>query len=247
MFAYSNLRRFFEELLRHSDVFSFAGAIEAQRVAAPRTTILRHDVDVDVEPAVELAKVEAEYGIRSTFFFLTGCDTYNVASAANRRHIRWLAEQGFEVGLHFDPLLHPDLPDDGLQPALDKEADWLADISGVPVRSISLHNPSAHGRYPRFSGYINAYDPEFFDPDSYLSDSCMDFRGKDPLDFVRTAEQRMIQILLHPIHYSEAGSGYPECYASFLKRFADRIDSVMQLNQTYVRQMGGRLLLDPDR
>ena len=244
MFAYRELRRFFEELLKHSEVFSFAGAIEAGRVGTARTTILRHDVDIDVDAAAALADVEAEYGIRSTFFFLTGCDTYNVASAASRRHLRRLAERGFEIALHFDPLLYPELGDDELLPAARREAEWLSQIADAPVRALSLHNPSTHGRYPRFDGFINAYDPPFFDPEFYLSDSCMGFRDKDPFDFVRLAGQHGLQVLLHPFHYSDTGGGYPECYAAFLKRFAKRIDDTMQVNQTYVRQMAGRPLSD---
>ena len=243
MFAYAGLRQFFAELLKHGEVFSFAAAIAAGRVGTPRTTILRHDVDIDVEAAVALADVEAEFGIRSTFLFLTGCDTYNVATATNRRHLKRLAEQGFEIGLHFDPMLHPELPDDALRPALEREAAWLADICGTQVRTISLHNPSMHGRYPRFEGFINAYDPDYFDPEYYLSDSCMGFRGKDPLTFVQKAEHHFIQVLLHPFHYSESGGGYPECYAAFLRRFAGSIDQAMQSNETYVRQMDGRPLL----
>jgi hypothetical protein len=242
MFAYFELRRFYEELVRHSEVFSFAGASEAGRVGTPRTTIMRHDVDIDVEAAVAMAGIEAEYGISSTFFFLTGCDTYNVASAANRRHLRRLTEQGFEVALHFDPLLYPELGDGELLPAARREADWLAEIAGQPVRSLSLHNPSMHGRYPAFEGFANAYDPLFFDPDFYLSDSCMSFRGKDPFEFVRRAERHGLQILLHPFHYSETGGGYPEGYRQYFERLAARIGETMKVNPAFVSQTDGRSL-----
>jgi hypothetical protein len=243
MFAYSELKSFFRELIGRCDVFTFAGAVDAGRAGTPRTAILRHDVDVDVEAAVALTEVEAELGIRSTLFFLTGADTYNLASATNRRHLRRLAENGFEVALHFDPLLYPDCGDDELMPALQREADWLADISGQPVRSVSLHNPSTHGRYPRFEGFLNAYDPMFFDPDFYLSDSCMSFRGKDPFEFVKKADEHALQVLLHPLLYSETGALYPELFGRFLNRFADRIDETLQVNATYVEQMGGRSLM----
>lgn len=243
MFAYRDVKLFFGELLKHSEVFSFASVIDAGRVGTPRTTIMRHDVDIDIEAAVELAQIEAECGIRSTFFFLTGCDTYNVASSINRRHLQKLATEGFDIGLHFDPLLYPELTNDDLLPAVRKEVNWLSSIAGRQVLSISLHNPSTHGRYPLFPGFINAYEPDFFDPDFYLSDSCMQFRDKDPLEFIRKAEHHCLQILLHPFHYSEAGAGYPECYSAFLKRFAARIHESMQVNKTYVRQMNGRPLL----
>lgn len=244
MFAYSQLRQFFEELLRHSEVMSFAAAVDSGRAGTPRTTILRHDVDIDVDAAAAIAGIEQEYGISSTFFFLTGCDTYNVATATNRAHLRGLAERGFEVALHFDPLVYPAQSDDDLLAAVRREADWLGDISGQAVRSISVHNPSIHGRFPRFEGFINAYDREYFDPDFYLSDSCMSFRGKDPLEFVRKAERHGLQILLHPFHYSENGGGYPEGYRQYFERLAARIGETMKVNHGYVSQMDGRSLIE---
>src|SRR5579859_3672042 len=68
--------------------------------------ILRHAVDLDILPARRLAELEAEVGVRSTFFFLVSGHTYNPASIQNRPHLRALVNLGFEIGLHFDPTLY---------------------------------------------------------------------------------------------------------------------------------------------
>ncbi len=43
-----------------------------------RYLILRHDVDFSVDRALELAKIENNYGISSTYFFLLHSDFYNI-------------------------------------------------------------------------------------------------------------------------------------------------------------------------
>lgn len=53
-----------------------------QYAAYPRCVILRHDIDQSLTEAVRLAEIEAEEGIRSTWFMLPRTDFYNPASAA---------------------------------------------------------------------------------------------------------------------------------------------------------------------
>lgn len=247
MFSYKELREFFAKLSATATVLPFDAAARQGMLTSANTVIMRHDIDVDIYAAMRVAEIESEFDIRSTFFFLTGCEMYNLASPAGRQALRSLVENGFEVGLHFDPLLYPEASGQGLSTAVEREAAWIADISGQAVRSISLHNPSVHKQFPRFDGFINAYDPAFFDPDFYMSDSCMGFRGKDPFKFVELVRERSLQILLHPFHYSEDGGGYPGLYRAYIDRLARRIDDAMQVNSTFVQQMGGRPLIEVAR
>lgn len=201
--------------------------------------ILRHDVDFDVEAAYKLALLEMECEIRSTFFFLTSCQTYNLFSAPNRLKLSKLAEMGFEIGLHFDPTLYGDIGIDQLNEYVEQEADRLSQITGDATNSVSLHNPSIHGQYPIFKDYNNAYDSQMFSDDRYLSDSRMNFRGKDPYVFIEQAKDYPIQIVLHPLHYSEDGAGYPEIFHKFVKRMVDDIDLRFRNNSTYLNQIAG--------
>lgn len=147
--------------------------------------VLRHDVDFSILGARETAEVEMELDIKSTFFLLL--NHYVV----EKDFLEMLVINGFEVGLHYDPLV------DGL---LEDEVDKLEQLAGQRVHSVSVHNPSVHGMFPEFSGFINTYDG--FSDDTYMSDSLMSFRGKDPYEFIDRAETNLIQIVLHPVYYS---------------------------------------------
>lgn len=51
----------------------------------PRCVILRHDIDNSLSQALRLAEIEAEEGVKSTWFVLLRTDFYNPASAASQK------------------------------------------------------------------------------------------------------------------------------------------------------------------
>ncbi len=194
--------------------------------------IMRHDVDVDVDAAHRVARMERDCNVRSSFLFLTTGSTYNCLSPKERGLIREIASWGFDVGLHFDPLVYGDLPNEELPEKVEFECSIISEASQRPVTSVSIHNPSIHGKYLRFDGYRNAYDPEIFHPDSYLSDSRMIFQ-RDPFDILRISQKRVCQVLLHPLHYTRSGSGYPGILSQFFANLVDRVDKDMRVNSTF--------------
>ena len=70
-----------------------------------------------------------------------------------------------------------------------------------------------------YSVASDAYDKKIFSDEYYLSDSRMDFRGKNPYTFAERVKKHPIQILLHPIHYTKKGLKYPDIFHKFIKRF----------------------------
>ena len=105
------------------------------------------------------------------------------------------------------------------------------------IKSISLHNPSVHGKYPLFKGMINAYDKTIFSDENYISDSCFDFRGKDPFKFIENIQHGVVQILLHPLHFSEEGWGYDDIFYNSFKRHLDSVQSNFMENKTFKQQI----------
>lgn len=204
--------------------------------------ILRHDIDFDLRAAERMAKLEAEVGVPSTFYIMTTSAFYNPCYSENRSILRGIADMGFDLGLHYDPTVYAD--EGELVRHVDQEASILESLSGADVRSVSLHNPSVHGRYPLFQGYRNAYDPAIFSNETYMSDSCMDFRGKDPATFLSKAEHGPVQLLLHPMHYTDDGADYPEIMRRYVMGIADTIDRGFAVNWKFSEQMEGRKVAD---
>lgn len=228
MFSFIEYSEFLRKAKSICTVNSFPGILE-QSPETAHAIILRHDVDFSVGAAHELAQLELREGIRSSFLFMTSSDFYNVASLENRSIVRKLADQGFDIGLHLDPMLYESDPESGVR----LEQGIIEGITGRPLRTISLHNPSVHGRFPEFTGFLNAYQPRFMTQGKYLSDSRMDFRGKDPLAFLAAHESGIAQVLLHPEHYSTRRRSYDEIFTEMFNKDLNRLHAMMLSNTTY--------------
>jgi hypothetical protein len=228
-FSTSSLRQFFDHLKTSYPTFP------VRDWQGQNGIILRQDVDLDLGLAREFADIQAAAGLLSTFYVLLTSDCYNALSADSMAILRSLVNDGFEVGLHFDPTV------DGDSERHLREAELLSRLSGAEVKSISLHNPASSGEFPLYKGFLNAYDPRIFASDRYLSDSRQGWRH-DPWQFVRQASERTVQLLFHPCHYSPAGNGYEDAFAAHVDRYLRLVDaSFRPFNDRYAAQIAPSL------
>lgn len=67
-----------------------------------KTIIMRHDVDMSLNKALEFAKLEYDNNIKSTYFVLISTNFYNVFSKESRDILNEIRALGHDIGLHFD-------------------------------------------------------------------------------------------------------------------------------------------------
>ena len=140
--------------------------------------LLRHDVDLSLAAALELAELEAELHARATYFLMTDSVFYNLASAEGIDALARLRELGHDVGLH---AVHPNA-------AFDERFD--------PV--LSWHNPDPAVMSEPVPVGINAYAEPWFAPANYRSDSNRRWRSGCPHDELRSGAFPWLQLLVHP-------------------------------------------------
>ena len=215
-FTYENL----EKLLLHMKGIAPVIPMRDAPGAKGGFIILRHDVDLDIYPAFLMGQLEKKLEINSTFFIMTTSPYYNPLSLENRKLLCNLIEDGHEVGLHFDPTVYPNSSDQELNEKVDMESRLLESATGKTIKSISLHNPTAHGNYIQFEKYINAYSEDFFSEDKYISDSYMEksFLNKDPFQFVMRGENKTCQVLVHPCQFTDNGKNFNGIRKDYLTR-----------------------------
>lgn len=168
----------------------------------PKCAILRHDIDNSIEKALELAKVEFELGVKSTYFVLLSSDFYNPASKKSLEGLHRLRKYGHEIGLHYDELAYDDNVD--VPSTIFSEARVLSDLLGIPITTVSMHRPSEKSLSADyvFPGFVNSYSSIFFKGFKYLSDSRR--RWREPvLDIIKSGQYDRLQILTHAIWYNE--------------------------------------------
>ena len=166
--------------------------------------ILRHDVDFSLKLSVDIAKIEADLGVKAHYFVLLRTEFYNLYSLDDWQYLRTLMDLGHDVGLHFDASLY-EQEFDTLEAAAATECGVLEKILGADVTTISFHRPAKTllGLDRPLAGRLHAYQPRFFDDIAYVSDSQGLFRFGDPLDDPAFAAKSAMQLLTHPIWWRE--------------------------------------------
>ncbi len=171
--------------------------------------VIRHDVDLSLSKAEDLAEIESRIGVSSTYFVMISSDFYNAMSEDNHRRIYGIVSRGHEIGLHFDIRKCHTTDTRHIQIEVLRELDILSEIVGERIRCISWHMPPAKfvgsdSEWLSELGIKDAYSIEYFTEFKYFSDSMM--RWRDPSLFDATPDQfSRIQILTHPVWYSEGG------------------------------------------
>jgi hypothetical protein len=171
---------------------------EVTEAEADRTVLLRHDVDFSLKRCLPMAQLEAEVGVKSTYFVFLACDFYNPFSAENLQAIRRLLALGHEIGLHFNPI------GEDFRSDVDLQARMLGAMIGHEIKTVSFHRPPQTVLVDfDLSPYINAYDGKYFRGMKYLSDSNRRWREGCVCQWLKSREPKALQVLVHPIWWSD--------------------------------------------
>lgn len=190
----------YRELLRRAAAtWIFRGFGDAR--AEERFIIWRHDVDCSMHRAHALARIEAEEGIRSTYFVLPHSEMYNLLEADVTRLVREIAAMGHAIGLHLDTAYHGLQREEALPAVIAWEAALVERVSGQPVTAFSFHNPTAQTlswQRDQYGPWWNAYAARFQSTVGYVSDSNGYWRHRRLSDVIDAATDHQLQVLTHP-------------------------------------------------
>ncbi len=177
-----------------------------------KTCLLRHDVDVSMQLALEMARLEHEHGIQSTYFVMLRSPMYNLMSRHDSAILVELALLGHEIGLHFDAGCRPN-PGMTLEEELRFELDVLSQLSGHMVRSFSFHQPTPEIIESRLElpGVINTYHPSHLSGYKYISDSNRVWRELNPFQLIDSGLARL-HMLLHPVWWMCSDADVKDCW-----------------------------------
>jgi hypothetical protein len=179
----------------------------------PGELFLRHDVDLSLDAALELARLEAELGVRATYFLMTRSVFYNLGSDAGEQALAELRALGHAVG-HHAVYPHVDLDD-----RFDRVVAW--------------HNPDPEFVSQPIDGAVNVMAEPWFDPERYRSDSNQHWRQGCPHEQLARGEFDWLQLLVHPEIWVYPGDTMRETMLAMLdaeralrleQLAADRID-----------------------
>ncbi len=144
----------------------------------PGVIFVRHDVDLSLDAALQMARFEAERDVATTYLLMTESLFYNLASQEGRETIAELRELGHRVGLH---AVYPNVElDDRFEPV------------------VAWHNPEPAYMTDPIPGVVNCMSEPYFTPQTYRSDSNQHWRMGDPRQELRSGAFPWLQLLIHP-------------------------------------------------
>lgn len=190
------------------------GTFIHQGVMEGRYVLSRHDVDVRLQPAAELWKVESELGVHSTWFVRTRATGYSLDQPDFREWMSQLIASGCEIGLHEEISHFASGPAD-LVEGIAQERCRLEDLLGIPVLGVSTHLPRlsqltlteemakrAGFQYDAGSPRFNPAEITFFS-DANRTWKSLKQRYQQTPGCPCSSEAAPIYLLTHPIWWSE--------------------------------------------
>lgn len=185
---------------------------------AKKVVYLRHDIDYSPAWALLFARINADLGVRGTFFFQSRSPIYNLFAYPTLSVLKEIDGLGQSLALHFTI--------DDIVPANDQDLvaqiimDFQAAKQFVPMLQpvFSWHNPSLapelvqRGLDLVVPGLVNAYSRYFQETVKYYSDSNLRHSVDDFGKIIRNEEPRL-QLLFHPFQWMAQGRDMREVLA----------------------------------
>jgi hypothetical protein len=189
--------------------YRFAGF---DRPPADGDLIIRHDVDLSLDAAVQMAEVEAAEDAWSTWFLMTRSVFYNLVSPESEQAIDRLRELGGRIAHH------------AVWPRIDLDERF------EPV--VAWHNPEPEYQTAPIGGATNAMAAPWFDPERFRSDSNQQWGYRDrpyecPHAELARGEHPWLHVNIHPEIWVYEGRTMRETMESFLE--AERVSRIRQL------------------
>jgi hypothetical protein len=186
--------------------YSFCGfeEIDSRLTEGHPFVVLRHDMDISLRPALEIARIEYEQGIQATYFVLLRSPFYNILSRSNVEIILQIHQYGHQIATHLDLAAY----DNDCARALMEVDIFSQFYPFINTRLVSLHSSSCdlnHMPIELSQQLNNVYGPAIRGETAYISDSTGRWRYGHPLDSQAFKTRKPIQLLTHPIWWVQEG------------------------------------------
>ena len=188
--------------------YSFIDFSRANDCSSP-SILMRHDVDLSVHNAYEMAKIENDLGICSTYFFLLRNWFYDLREFEIYSLAKHIHNLGHEIALHFDFEYFPGQAITSYEhflKSLERQKNELQDILDLEIKTYSMHMPTSIDaglfslikKHDTHLGMINTYADSITKKFKYCSDSNGVWRFDKLDDLIDPEEFQYLHILLHP-------------------------------------------------
>jgi len=165
-----------------------------------KSIILRHDLEFSIPTALKMAQIEAEFGIKATYFVQLHSEFYNTLERASIISIKEISNLGHQIGLHFDTHFWNIKTERQLDKHLLIDKNIIEKYTGFKIKAFSFHNTTEFilsCRRAEYGGLINVYSDYYRDNYSYISDSLGFWRYERLENWLKEENGESLQLLVH--------------------------------------------------
>jgi len=185
--------------------YSFCGfeEIDSRLAEGDPFVVLRHDIDMSLRPVLEMARIEYEQGVQATYFVLLRSPFYNLFSRSNAEIMPQIHQYGHQIATHLDLTAYGNDFAKGLM-----EVEVMSQFYPyINTQLVSLHSPCDLNQMPigLFQQLNNVYGAAVRGEMAFISDSTGRWRYGHPLDSEAFGARKPIQLLTHPIWWTQEG------------------------------------------
>lgn len=229
-FTHDFYRQMLEQALAHG--YQFVDFETFDPDSKQPSILLRHDIDLSVDAAYEMAKIEYELGIRATYFWRLNSTFYSLMSQHDHPKFKTIHDEwGHYCGLHFDPLFYEQ---NGLElyDGIKRDNAILSLIAGQEIKVLSQHRPASLGMTQDSAEHQElmrffAYNPRYTQGAKYISDSARNWREGDLTQHI--GKHHHIQVLVHPVWWGKEDKDWQSTCRDVESRAANIIHGKMDI------------------
>ncbi|HEY4385707.1 MAG TPA: hypothetical protein VGN34_14725 [Ktedonobacteraceae bacterium] len=177
--------------------------IDTRLAAGDPFVVLRHDIDISLRPALEIARLEHERGVQATYFVLLRSPFYNVLSRANAEIMSQIHRYGHQIATHVDLTFY----NNDCAKALGEIETFARCYPFIDPDLVTLHSPYDLHRIPidLVPELNRVYGSAIKGDVAYISDSTGRWRYGTPLESEAFKTRKPMQLLTHPIWWVQEG------------------------------------------
>lgn len=188
--------------------------------------IWRHDVEFSLDIALEMAKIEKELGISSTYFFQLHSEFYNILERYFSDILLEIKSLGHHVGLHFDSHYYNIQSEYQLNQYITQDKDYFEKVFNIKLEVFSFHNTTPftlNCRNKTYGGLLNVYSDYYRNRYNYCADSTGYWRFEVLDDVLNDKKVTHLQVLVHDAMWSNEVLSPRQRVRKSIQENADRI------------------------
>ena len=191
-----------------------------------KDVIWRHDVEFEPDIALEMAEIEKDCGVKTTYFFQLHSDYYNLFDRHYRDVFNRIKELGHHVGLHFDCRYWGVNDEKQLCEFIILDKNYLEKNFKVEIDTFSFHNTTPFTESCKdfkYGGLINVYSQFFKEHYDYCGDSLGYWRFDRLKDILNDRNVQHLQVLTHDANWQKEVLSPRKRFIKTMYKHADRL------------------------